>query len=411
MAPIGAGAVAPTASLANIYSKLLEVQNELGYHDTQRTAYKDLANTRYSLGALPGQLSKPLYAILSGVSSDIQTIGGTKAYSLNDIYEVLEANSTDLSYIVNKSAELRAMAEVNKSLIGQAVNKPIIQTWWTEGSIILNIMAINPPDAARTVTVKEYLPKEIKPEHIIEMEKGLQLEYDSNLDSYFVTAEVKLGAGERKIFKIRAEDVFTISEEELTALQEQSQTLMEPLKGTSYFAQASILKSEIDANLQSIARTQVEGTANIEKRISIYRNNQKDLQKAKDNIEALKAIVSEVSGKGGVFGSLFGVSATMTWAIIIIVVVGVAVLMILLFTLLARSRALEYHISGGRRLKAPPIVDLKKQAVKIKGGLITYFLPPFGKPVVDLRQTIKMVKILIIIGVLAALILLAITSF
>ncbi|NCQ16657.1 hypothetical protein GW814_03365, partial [Candidatus Falkowbacteria bacterium] len=115
VAPIGAGAVAPTASLANIYSKLLEVQNELGYHDTQRTAYKDLANTRYSLGALPGQLSKPLYAVLSGVSSDIQTIGGTKAYSLNDIYEVLEANSTDLSYIVNKSAELRAMAEVNKS--------------------------------------------------------------------------------------------------------------------------------------------------------------------------------------------------------------------------------------------------------------------------------------------------------
>ncbi|MEA3399223.1 MAG: SH3 domain-containing protein [Patescibacteria group bacterium] len=401
----GSGGIT-SVKLSEIYSKLLQVQNELGYHGTQRTAYKDLANTKYSLGALPNQLSEPLYSVLTGISSDIQTIGGTNVYNLNDIYEVLKANSTDLSYLANKSAELRAMAEVNKTLVSQAVNKPIIQTWWTEGSIILNIMAVNPPDAARTVKVKEYLPKEVREEHIIEIEEGLELGYDSALDTYFVSGEAELGAGERKIFKVRAEDVFKTSEEELSALKKQAETLMAPLQGTSYFAQASILKSEIDANLESISRMQIEGPSNIEKRIATYKSNQKDLQKVKDNIEALKVIVSEASGKSGVFGSLFGVSTTMTWAIIIIVVVGIAVLMILLYAILAKNRALEYHISGGKRLKAPPMVDVKKQAKKIKGGLVTYFLPPFGKPIVDLRQLIKMIKILVVVGILIVLILL-----
>ena len=402
----GGGGGTASFNHSQIYNKLLEVQNELGYHDTSRTAYKDLSNTRYSLGALPDQLSKPFYTVLTGISSDIQAVGGTKAYSLNDIYDISKANTADLSYIINKSADLKAVIEINKSLISGVANQPIIQTWFTEGSVILNILVVNPPDTARTVEVKEYLPKEIRAEDIIKIDEELQLEYDSGLDSYFVRGEVKLGAGQRKTFKVEVEDVFKISEDELTALKEQAETLMEPLKGTSYFAQASILKSEIDANLKSISREQVEGPSNIEKKISAYRNNQKDLEKVKENIKALKSIVSEVSGKGGVTGSLFGVSATMTWAIIIIVVVGIAVLMILLWVILMKSRALEYHISGGKKLKTPPIVNVKKQAVKIKGGLITYFLPPFGKPIVDLKQLIKLIEILIVIGILVALVLL-----
>ncbi len=405
---------APVGPITNkkIYSKLLEMQNELGYHGTHRTAYKDLANTKYSLGILPNQVSDPLYTILAGVSSDIQAVRGDQGYNLDDLYSVSQTDSGDLKYIVNKTAELKAVIDVNKSLISTVANQPIIKTWFSEGSIVLNILVINPPDAAsRIITVKEYLPEEIRSEHIIEIEQGLRLEYDSGLDNYFVSGEVKLGAGERKTFKIKTEDVFKISEDELNSLKEQSDTLMFPLAGTSYFAQAAILKSEIDANINGILRQQAGQPTNIEKRILIFRDNQKDLQKIKENIGSLKKIVSEVSGKGGVFGSLFGVSTTMTWAIIIIVVVGIAVLMIMLFSFLSRQRAMEYHISGGKRLKAPPIVDVKKQAIKIKGGFITYFLPPFGKPVVDLRQMIKMIKILIILGILVILVFLGIYYF
>ncbi len=408
----GGGNGTMSVNLSKIYSKLLEVQNELGYHDTHKTAYKDLANTKYSLGILPNQISDPLYTILTGVSSNIQTIGGDQGYNLDDLYTVSQTDSGDLKYIVNKTAELKAMIDVNKLLISTVANQPIIKTWWEEGSIILKIMVANPLDAkARTVEVKEYLPKEVRSEHIIKIEQSLQLEYDSGLDSYFVSGEVELDPGERKTLAIRAEDVFKISEDELNSLKEQSDTLMTPLQGTSYFAQAAILKSEIDANINGILRQQTGQPTNIEKRILTFRDNQKDLQKVQKNIESLKQIVSEVSGKGGVFGSLFGVSTTMTWAIIIIVVVGIAVLMILLYTMLSRQRAMEHHISGGKRLKAPPMIDVKKQAKKIKGGLLTYFLPPFGKSVVDLKQLIKMIKILIIIGILVVLVLLGFHFF
>ena len=398
-------------NLSKIYSKLLEVQNEFGYHDTNRTVYKDLANTKYKLDTLPNQLSKPLYEILTGISSNIQTVSGGQGYNLDDIYTISQTNSSDLKYIVNKIADLKAVINVNKSLISTVANKPIIQTWFTKGSIILNIMVMNPPDAARTVKIKEYLPKEIREEDIIKMDKELKLGYDSALDTYFASGEVKFGPGEKKIFKVRTEDVFTIPEEKLSILKEQADTLMKPLKGTEYFAQASILKSEIDANINSILRKQTGQSTNIEKRILIFRDNQKDLQKVEENIKSLKKIVSEASGKGGVFGSLFGVSTTMTWAIIIIVVVGVAALMILLWTILMKSRALEYHVSGGKKLKAPPMVDVKKHIRKIKGGLVTYFLPPFGKPIVDLKQMIKMIKILIILVILVALVLLGFHFF
>ncbi|MCD4760888.1 hypothetical protein K8R42_03250, partial [bacterium] len=406
----GGGSSNSTASLSDVYNKLLEVQTEFGYHGTSRNIYEDLSNIRYNLGILPDQLGDPLYTILSGVSADIESIGGTAGYNLDDIYRISQTDSSDLKYIVNKTSELKAVIDVNKSLISAVANKPIIQTWFTEGSIVLNILVINPPDASsRMVTVKEYLPKEIKSEHIIEIEEGLQLEYDSNLDNYFVTGEIKLEANERKVFKIKTEDVFKISEDELSSLKGQAETLMLPLIDTSYFAQASILKSEIDADLQSISRMQIEGTANIEKRISVYRDNQKDLQKVQENIEALKKIASEVSGKSMMLGNLFGVSTTMTWAIILIVIVGISILMILLYAILAKNRALEYHVAGGKKLKAPPMIDVKKQTKKIKGGLITYFLPPFGKPVVYFQQLMKWVKILVIIGILVMLVIIGIS--
>ena len=178
------------------------------------------------------------------------------------------------------------------------------------------------------------------------------------------------------------------------------------LEGTAYFVQAATLKNEADRLLDGILRKQNEYHASPEEHIVTYRENLENLKAAESNIEALKVLAAEVSGKSGVMGSLFGVSTTMTWAIIIMIVVGIGSLMILLYTLLMRHRALEEYVAPGKKLKAPPVVNLKKQTTRIKGGLITYFLPPFGKPKVDLKQLIKMIKILIAAGILIALILL-----
>lgn len=178
----GGGAYIPPAAPVNpdkIYGKLLEVQNELGYHGTQRTAYKDMANTKYSLGILPDQIGQPLYTILNGVSADIETIGGTEGYNLDDLYDVSKTDSFDLNYIKNKSLELQAMIDVNKLLLDKAANEPIIKSWFEWGSVVLKMLVINPSDSqAKIIPFKHYLPREVEPKYIINKE-DLQLDYDT----------------------------------------------------------------------------------------------------------------------------------------------------------------------------------------------------------------------------------------
>ena len=405
----GSGSVV-NADIGDVYTKLLRMEEQLGYGSSESTVYEDLLNTRYHLGALPNQLSEPLYNILTDLSSEIESIGGTNNYNLDQLYEVSQVDSGDLKYIANKVSELKALVGVNKQLISGVANQPVIQTWFTEGSVILNVLVVNPPDTDRIIQVKQYLPKEIRAEHVLEIDEGLELEYDSSLDTYYITGQISFIAGERKIFKVKTEDVFEIFEEELIDLQKQTETLTAPLEGTSYFAQASILKSEIDANIDAIKRRKVESLSSIEKKISLYRESQKDLIKIQSNINSLRNIVSEVSGKSGILGSFYGTSTIMSWGIIVIVIIGVVVLMILLYNLLSRSRALEHYIANGKKLKAPPMVNVKKQAQKIKGGLITYLLPPFGQAVVDLKKLIKLVKILLLV-VLSLVIILGGLSF
>jgi len=318
-----------SASDNQIYEKLLEIQAQLGYSGTGVTVYEDLSNTKQSLGIIPNEISAPLYQMLYGLSDDLQKIGGTGDYDLDDLYLVSNVDVEDLDYLKNKLSELRALADLNKNLITKISNEPVVQTWYTEGSVVLNILVINPPDADRLVDVKEYLPKEIRSEHILNMDDSLILEYDPNLDSYYVSGQVDMKAGERRIFTVRAEDIFKISLEELESLDAQATSLVAPLVKTSYYAQASILKSEIDAGISYIIREQAGNTASIQKRIAVYRDDLKELEKIKSNISALSQIASEAGGKQNILGNLFGVSTSMTWGIILIVVVGVSVIAVI----------------------------------------------------------------------------------
>ncbi|MDZ7798411.1 MAG: hypothetical protein U5L76_02205 [Patescibacteria group bacterium] len=410
------GSPSDNSSTDSLFGKVAAVKTKLDQLDTLESKLNTVETVVDALSSssstISGEISidetDPIYTLLNNISRDIQVIAGDQGYNLDNLYNISQENSTDLTYLSNKTADLKTVIDINKNLITKIINEPVIKTWYTEGSIILNILVINPPDTERTVTIKEYLPEEIREEHIIELPKELELNYDADLDKYYVTAEVRLKANERIIFKVKAEDIYKISDDKVNNLRNQAKSLMEPLKNTNYFAQASLLKSEIDVNLDTVVRNQEKKLSNVLRKISLFRECQKNLQKVELNLESLKTLNSEVSSQQGILGNLLGVSTTMTWAIIIMLVVGIAVLMILLYVLLAKQRAMEHHISGGEKLKAPPLVDVRKHATRIKGGLITYFLPPFGKPVVELGRLISLIKILLTVGFLIILLFLVI---
>ncbi|HDH31489.1 MAG TPA: hypothetical protein ENH26_01800 [Candidatus Wolfebacteria bacterium] len=203
-----------------------------------------------------------------------------------------------------------------------------------EESVVLNILVINPSIyTAQTITIKQYLPKEVRVEHIIKVDEGLRIKYDANSDSYFVSGGILLGPGKSHSFTVEIKDVFKISEEEIIDLKKQAETLMAPLRKTSYFAQGAILKSEIDAKLDGILRRQADKPANVQDRISLFRETQKDLDTAKNNIKSLKDLATQASGASGIWGIIGGVQTFATWGLVIGILAGFLLLAAIIFAM------------------------------------------------------------------------------
>ncbi|MDP3042606.1 MAG: Ig-like domain-containing protein [Candidatus Omnitrophota bacterium] len=67
---------------------------------------------------------------LEAISKQIEDIGGTKGINLEKLYEVSKDKNNDITYIKNKSEELKAAMEINKKLIEDQNKKPVVQSWF-----------------------------------------------------------------------------------------------------------------------------------------------------------------------------------------------------------------------------------------------------------------------------------------
>ena len=67
---------------------------------------------------------------LEDLSKQIKDIGGTTGVNLEKLYEVSKDKKEDITYIKNKSEELKAAMELNQKLIENQNKKPIVQTWF-----------------------------------------------------------------------------------------------------------------------------------------------------------------------------------------------------------------------------------------------------------------------------------------
>jgi hypothetical protein len=67
---------------------------------------------------------------LEEMSKQIQGIGGTTGINLEKLYEVSKDKKEDITYIKNKSEELKAAMELNQKMIENVAKKPIVQSWF-----------------------------------------------------------------------------------------------------------------------------------------------------------------------------------------------------------------------------------------------------------------------------------------
>ena len=181
---------------------------------------------------------------------------------------------------------------------------------------------------------------------------------------------------------VEVEDIWQLTASELDALKNQAAELLRPLEKTSYFAQGTVLKSEIDVTVNKILLAQSKAIAP-ENRIRTYREAQLELNGVNTNMARLQDLVAQASGTGSIFGFIGGVQAVAVWGIIIIVIAGFVFLAIYMRQLkfktakTAKPKSLTAAATPGdwrRLISNPALIPLVILATTIVTVIITQAL-------------------------------------
>jgi len=244
---------------------------------------------------------------------------------------LVESQETDApADIVMKNSLLstRGLIITNKLLLSKGVGSYLSASWLEEGSIVIKSVIINPSKLInQDAELKYYLPPEVREEDVISTESPLTIKYDIEKDQYYIDATIPLLANETKIYRVRLNDIWVVTQEEVDSLRSQANDLSKPLDGTSYFAQGVTLKSDIDASLDKILTLQ-KGAITPEQRIRAYREAMIEKVGVDEKIAKLQDLLALASSTGTLFGFVGGVSALAVWGLIIIMITGFVFLVV-----------------------------------------------------------------------------------
>ena len=206
-----------------------------------------------------------------------------------------------------------------------------------ECNIILKSLVVNPSKAqAQKALLKAYLPKEVKPEDIVEL-GDLKIDYDITKALYYVYKEFELAPGESAACSVEIRDVWIMSKAEIEALSSQAKELIEKLKKTVSFETAVVLQKDIETKSAEILNKQ-ENTADVlpQTHIAVYRENVKTLNSIKNNLAKLDEMLLKV-GLAGPGGAGERASVRPAWRVIIAVIISLGLLSLILYILWHRQ--------------------------------------------------------------------------
>lgn len=259
----------------------------------------------------------------------------------------------------NQLLAMRGLIASNRLLLAKGPSMPLANTWLEEGSIVFKSLVTNPSKIiSQKVSLKYYLPPEVKKENIIETDEGLTVNFDAEKNQYYVEGEFTLAAGETKTLSVKVADIWIISKDEVESLRQQAEELSRPLEKTSFFAQGITLKSDIDVSLNKILVLQ-EGKITPEEKIRAFREAQIELSSVKTKIDALKGLVTQASSSGTFFGFVGGTQTLAVWGLIIILLAGFVFLAVYMKIIAGNNNS-----KGGSEKPAPAKLTAKTESVK-----------------------------------------------
>ena len=146
---------------------------------------------------------------------------------------------------------------------------------------------VNPSKTeTQTVPVKVYLPKEISPKDILDLE-DLKLDYDSEKGSYYAHNEVELGPGQSIIKMVRMKDIWVFADEELSTYLNEAKEIANELGTTPYSEEGAAFLLAIESKVQEILEAQKKTVSNAAAHIQAYRQATILIFSIKNDLSAL----------------------------------------------------------------------------------------------------------------------------
>lgn len=287
---------------------------------THDNIYKEVINNRKQLDLNSQKLSSVLDT-LGIISPAIQ-----KLLSVND------SNTESIKDIQNKTATLKAVTSVTKKLIEQKSTTPIVESYMTFNSVEINWIITNPLDTKQIFKFRADLPEEATPD-IVMNNGGLNVNYDTNTKTYYVSADLELGPNESISKKIEMTDIWMYDEKELKLIKDSAKEIYDSLSKTQYEAQALLLKNSIDSTLGTIILKQNESYSSPQQHIIVYRDNKVLMAQVNTNLDKMKSFILEAGASKSVVGQVGGIQTFAVWGIIIVMISGFALLMAVVFAM------------------------------------------------------------------------------
>ncbi|MDP3791099.1 MAG: hypothetical protein Q8R38_03535 [Candidatus Omnitrophota bacterium] len=182
--------------------------------------------------------------------------------------------------------------------------------------IVLKVMAANPSKTEKqTVTVKAYLPKEVKPEDVVD--KGdLEIAYDNQQGSYYVYGEYQLDPGQTLDRDVEMHDIWQVPAQEIESIRSEADKTSKLLENTDFRDRMAFLKQSIESKLKEIEDRQRVPAANPERHISNYRDNVKLMESVKADLVVLRSLLAQAKG----------LPATAVWRLILIIIIFLGII-------------------------------------------------------------------------------------
>jgi len=136
----------------------------------------------------------------------------------------------------------------------------------------INLIALNASETeAKEIDVKYYLPKELEPSDVLDSGE-LKVDYDVDKMLYYLNGKVKFQPKESKTFKIRVNDVWMITPEEISILKQNMDGNLSLIEqNAELYPNAKRERDKISDQLDVILAQQQSYSENIERRIEQYR--------------------------------------------------------------------------------------------------------------------------------------------